>query len=66
LPFGIPSHPHKFRHGQAVYSIKVANIVTELNAISQNLKHSNLSITDGIYGILSREDQKNYITNLGK
>ncbi|RPJ71545.1 MAG: site-specific integrase [Alphaproteobacteria bacterium] len=64
---GLPFHsPHKFRHGHAVYSIKVANTVAELKAISQNLMHSNLSITDGIYGILSREDRKNYITNLGK
>jgi len=64
---GLPFHsPHKFRHGYAVYSIKVANTVAKLKAISQNLMHSNLSITDGIYGILSREDRKNYITNLGK
>jgi len=38
----------------------------DVTAISQNLMHSNLSITDGIYGILSKEDRKNYITNLGK
>jgi hypothetical protein len=65
-----PPHLHfsknKFRHGHAVYSIKLAKTVAELKAISQNLMHSNLSITDGIYGILSREDRKNYITNLGK
>jgi site-specific recombinase XerC len=62
----LPYHsPHKFRHGNAVYSIKHAKPVPELKAISQNLMHSNLSITDGIYGILTKEDQKNYITKLG-
>jgi hypothetical protein len=64
---GLPYHsPHKFRHGNAVYSIKIAKTVVDLKAINQNLMHSNWSITDGIYGILSREDRKNYITNLGK
>jgi integrase len=64
---GLPFHsPHKFRHGHAVFAIKQAKTVPELKAISQNLMHSNLSITDGIYGILSKEDRKNYITNLGR
>ena len=61
----LPYHsPHKFRHGHDVYAIKKAKTVAELKAISQNLMHSNLSITDGIYGILSREDRKKYITGL--
>ena len=64
---GLPYHsPHKFRHGNAVYSFQIAKTPADLKAISQNLMHSNLSITDGIYGILSKEDRKNYITNLGK
>ena len=35
-------------------------------AISQNLMHSNLSITDGIYGVLSENDVKGQIAALGK
>ena len=58
--------PHKFRHGNAVESIKRCKTVTELKAISQNLMHSNLSITDGVYGILSKNDVKEIITGLGK
>jgi integrase len=47
---GLPYHsPHKFRHGNAVYSLKQAKDIASLKAISQNLMHSNLSITDGIY-----------------
>jgi hypothetical protein len=36
----------------------------ELKAISQNLMHSNISITDGIYGGLSEKDIKKQITTL--
>jgi site-specific recombinase XerC len=57
--------PHKFRHGQAVYAIKQAQTVGELKAVSQNMTHSNLSTTDGIYGVLSPDDVKNKIINLG-
>lgn len=64
---GLPYHsPHKFRHGNAVTAIKMAKTVPELKAISQNLMHGNLSTTDGIYGILSIDDKRNYILNLGK
>lgn len=58
--------PHKFRHGFAVFTLKLAKDVGELKAISQNLMHANISITDGIYGILSDSDVKTKITNLNK
>jgi len=64
---GLPYHsPHKFRHGNAVYSLKLAEDVQDLKAISQNLMHGNLSITDGIYGILSETDIIKRIGSLGK
>ena len=56
--------PHKFRHGNAVYSIKMAKDIAALKAVSQNLLHSNLSITDGIYGILSDLDVRTKIAEL--
>jgi integrase len=64
---GLPYHsPHKFRHGNAVYSLKHAKDIQALKAVSQNLMHSNLSITDGVYGILSDLDVKAQIQSLGK
>jgi len=57
--------PHKFRHGNAVYSLKMAKNIAALKAISQNLMHSNISITDGVYGILSEKDTKEQILFLG-
>ncbi len=57
--------PHKFRHGHAVYAIKLAKNIAALKAVSQNLTHSNLSTTDGVYGILSEYDVKREIAAIG-
>ena len=58
--------PHKFRHGHAVYALKQAKDIPALKAISQNLMHKNLTVTDGVYGILSGLDVKEQIAALGK
>jgi integrase len=58
--------PHQFRHGHAVYALKNAKDVSALKAVSQNLMHENLSITDGVYGILSERDVREEIVSLGK
>lgn len=61
----LPYHsPHKFRHGFAVYAIKHAKDMSDMKAISQNLMHANISITDGIYGGLSEMDIKKQISSL--
>lgn len=56
--------PHKLRHGFAVYSIKRARTIADFKAISQNLMHANLSITDGVYGILTAGDVQGTIAGL--
>jgi len=62
----LPYHsPHKFRHGHAVYALQNSKDVADLKAVSQNLMHSNLSITDGVYGILSTADVGRKIAGLG-
>ena len=58
--------PHKFRHGHAVYGLKNAKDIGDLKAVSQNLMHSNLNITDGIYGMLSEDDIQQRIDNVSK
>lgn len=58
--------PHKFRHGHAVYALKLAKDIAALKAVSQNLMHENLSITDGVYWILSEIDVRNQIAAIGK
>ena len=67
----IPQHfqinpPNKFRHGHAIYAPKNAKDVPVLKAVSQNLMHSILSITGGVYRILSDSDIGERITALGK
>jgi integrase len=57
--------PHKLRHGHAVYGIKHARDMKELKAVSQNLMHSSISITDGIYGNMTSDDVSSAIANLG-
>jgi len=57
--------PHKLRHGHGVYGVKHARNMAELKAVSQNLMHANVGITDGIYGRLPEEDISEIIFSLG-
>lgn len=43
----------------------MAKDIAALKAVSQNLMHSNISITDGVYGVLSDNDVKGQIATLG-
>jgi site-specific recombinase XerD len=62
---GVPyQSPHKLRHGHAVYGIKNARNMAQLKAISQNLMHSSVTTTDGIYGNLKEEDIRAAIDSL--
>ena len=62
---GLPYHSlNKFKHGHAIYGLKLVKDIVGLKAISQNLMHSNLSITDGVYGVLSDNDIKKRINGL--
>lgn len=63
---GLPAlSPHKFRHGHAVYGLMHSKDMADLKAISQNLMHANIGITDGIYAILSDQDRRQRIRGLG-
>lgn len=57
--------PHKIRHGFGVYGVKKSKDIKELKAISQNLMHANLGITDGIYGKLAEDDLSEIISGFG-
>jgi hypothetical protein len=43
----------------------MAKDVSALKAVSQNLMRENLSITDGVYGVLSETDVRQQIATLG-
>ena len=57
--------PHKFKHGHAVYELQQGVGVGDYKAVSQNLIHANLEITESIYMMLSDSDVINRIANLG-
>lgn len=64
---GVPYlSPHKLRHGHVVHALKQARNVAELKAISQNIMHKSITITDGTYGNLINEDIKATIARLGQ
>ncbi|HEY4689650.1 MAG TPA: site-specific integrase [Anaerolineae bacterium] len=61
-----PMSPHKFRHGHAVYGLKAAREISDLKAVSMNLMHSSIGITDSIYAVLSENDMQERIARLGQ
>lgn len=59
---GLPyMNPHLFRHGHAVYGLQHANGISEYQAVSRNLMHSNVQITDGVYGGLESKERARII-----
>jgi integrase len=57
--------PHKLRHGHVVYALKQSKTMAELKAISQNVMHSSVTITDQVYGQLVDNDVRRIIGGLG-
>lgn len=56
--------PHKLRHGHVVYGVKLARNLEELKAISQNVMHANVEITDRVYSQLAGDDVRRVISTL--
>lgn len=56
--------PHKFRHGHTHYAISRATTIADLKAISLNLMHSDIKVTDGVYSVLSEEEIFERVGNL--
>lgn len=55
---------HKFRHGHVVYGLKLVKDMAGLKAISQNVMHSSIGITDGVYGSFCFDDVHKIITSI--
>ena len=41
--------PHQYRHGYAVYGLERCKTMAEYHALSRNMMHDNISVTDKIY-----------------
>ncbi len=62
---GLPyKSPHKFRHGHAVYALQHAKTMADYKAVSMNLMHGDIRVTDGIYAPLASNDVQQRITGL--
>lgn len=57
--------PHKLRHGHVMHALSHSSSPADWKAISQNVMHSNLATTDGIYGILKDPEVAERIARLG-
>lgn len=64
---GLPYHsPHKFRHGHIQYGMKRAKTIADYKAVSMNVMHSSMDITDETYSNLDEQEIKSRIEQLGQ
>lgn len=56
---------HKLRHGHAVYALSQISTMAEFKAVSQNLMHASLQITDQTYSGLVEDDVARVIRSIG-
>jgi integrase len=59
-----PKSPHKFRHGHAVWALQHAQTMADYKAISMNLMHGDVRVTDGIYAPLLGSEVRERIGRL--
>jgi len=64
---GLPYHSsHKFRHGHIQYGLANARSIADYKAVSMNIMHANMEITDQSYSNLNDGEVQNRIGSLGK
>jgi integrase len=64
---GLPYHsPHKFRHGHVHYGLALSKNVADYKAVSMNVMHASMDITDKVYSVLQNDDVKSRISALNK
>lgn len=62
---GVPyKSPHKFRHGHAVYALQHTQTMADYKAVSMNLMHGDIRVTDGIYAPLAGDEVQRRIAGL--
>jgi integrase len=59
-----PRSPHKFRHGHAVWALQHARTMADYKAVSMNLMHEDVRVTDGIYAPLLGSEVRDRISRL--
>lgn len=59
-------YPHKFRHRHLQYSLAQAKSIADYKAISLNVLHSSMEITNQTYSNINDGEVQNRISSLGK
>jgi integrase len=63
---GLKYHsPHKFRHGHIHFAMSHCRTIEEYKAVSLNVMHSSMEITDQFYSVLDSDQVRNRIQQLG-
>lgn len=60
-----PYSPHQFRHGFAYYGMMHSKNMADYKTLSENLMHSDISVTDKVYSTLTNEDRKKRLARMG-
>lgn len=55
---------HKYRHGNAVFGLQHARTMADYKAVSANLMHEDITVTDAIYAALKNDEVKQRIRAL--
>jgi integrase len=64
---GLPHHsPHEFRHGHIQYGAAHAKTIADFKAVSMNVMHSSMKITDEVYSKLGVDEIRNRINGLNQ
>lgn len=62
---GLPyKNPHKFRHGYTTYGLAHCHTMQEFQALSRNIMHANITITDTTYAHLEEHERAKILENL--
>jgi site-specific recombinase XerD len=62
---GLPLRsPHKYRHGYAVYGLERCKSMAEYHALSRNMMHGNIAVTDAIYAHIEERERARLLTGL--
>jgi integrase len=56
--------PHAFRHGHAVFALQHCRTMADYKAVSMNLMHDNIRVTDGIHAPLATDEVKQRVSGL--
>jgi integrase len=64
---GLSYHsPHKFRHGHIQYGLAQSRTIEDYKAVSLNVMHASMEITDEIYSRLDEKEIRIRIEQLGQ